>query len=119
MKAIQAIKLATGALIVAASMSAFAQASDTDQAAAPAAAMSKHHKMTPADRALSKQVRKALARAKGVSAANISVRADSGAVILEGTVPEQAQSDKATTVAQGVSGVTSVKNALTVKEEGQ
>jgi len=40
-------------------------------------------------------------------------------VFLEGTVPEQSQSDKATTVAQGVAGVGSVKNDLTVKEEGQ
>ena len=122
MKAIQAIKLASGALIIAASVSAFAQASDTGMASAPAAGMSKHHlqlKMTPAERALSKKVRAALAKAKGVSAANIIVRAKDDAVTLEGTVPDQGQSDKATTVAQGVAGVGSVKNDLTVKEEGQ
>jgi hyperosmotically inducible periplasmic protein len=118
MKAIQAIKLATGALIIAASVSAFAQASDTDQAAAPAAGMSKQS-MKKADRALSHKVRAALAKAKGVTAANIEVRARDGAVTLEGSVPEQEQVDKATTVAQGVAGVSSVKNALTVKEEGQ
>ncbi|QCP48715.1 BON domain-containing protein [Trinickia violacea] len=120
MKAIQAIKLASGALIIAASVSAFAQASGTDMASAPAAGMSKHHlKMSPAERALSKKVRAALAKAKGVSAANIIVRAQNDAVILEGSVPDQGQSDKATTVAQGVAGVGSVKNDLTVKEEGQ
>lgn len=122
MKAIQAIKLASGALIFAASVSAFAQASDTDMASAPAAGMSKHHvqwKMTPAERALSKKVRGALAHAKGVSAANIIVRAKADAVTLEGTVPDQTQVDKATTVAQGVAGVGSVKNDLSVKEEGQ
>jgi hyperosmotically inducible periplasmic protein len=117
MKAIQAIKLATGALIIAASVSAFAQASDTDQAAAPAA--TSKQAMKKADRALSHKVRAALAKAKGVSAANIEVRARDGAVTLEGTVPDQTQVDKATTVAQGVAGVSSVKNALTVKEEGQ
>ncbi|TKC83159.1 BON domain-containing protein [Trinickia terrae] len=118
MKAIKAIKLAGGALIVAFSVSAFAQASDTGMASAPAMSAAQPSGKQ-ADRALSKTVRKALAKAKGVSAAGIVVRAKSGAVTLEGTVPDQSQIDKATQVAQGVAGVSSVKNALTVKEEGQ
>jgi osmotically-inducible protein OsmY len=40
-------------------------------------------------------------------------------VTLEGTVPDSSQVDKATQVAQGVAGVSSVKNALTIKEPGQ
>ncbi|WP_207004318.1 BON domain-containing protein [Trinickia mobilis] len=117
MKAIQAIKLASGALLVAVSVSAWAQASDTGMASAPAmSSMKAEHK---ADRMLSRKVRGALAKAKGVTAANIEVKARSGAVILEGSVPDQSQVDKATQVAQGVAGVTSVKNALTVKAEGQ
>jgi osmotically-inducible protein OsmY len=123
MKAIQAIKLAGGALIVAVSVSAWAQASDTDMASSPAMssaqpAMSKKE-TRHADRQLSRKVRAALAKAKGIKAASIVVRAKHGAVTLEGSVPEQSQSDKATQVAQGVAGVSSVKNALTVKEEGQ
>jgi hyperosmotically inducible periplasmic protein len=116
MKAIQAIKLAGGALIVAVSVSAWAQASDTGTATAPAMSQPSSKQ---ANRALQKKVRSALAKAKGVTAANISVRARDGAVVLEGTVPEQSQIDKATQVAQGVAGVTSVKNALTIKEPGQ
>ncbi len=38
---------------------------------------------------------------------------------LQGSVPEQPQVDKATEVAQGVAGVTSVKNALTIRPVGQ
>ena len=124
MKAIQAIKLAGGALIVAVSVGAYAQASDTGMASAPAMSsgqpMSKKA-MRQANHKLSVAVRHALAKAKGVTAANINVKANasSGAVVLEGTVPAQDQVDKATQVAQGVDGVKSVKNTLTVKEEGQ
>lgn len=42
-----------------------------------------------------------------------------GNVILEGTVPEQEQVAKATQIAQGVQGVTSVKNALSIGPVGQ
>jgi osmotically-inducible protein OsmY len=40
-------------------------------------------------------------------------------VTLAGTVPDQSQVDLATQAAQGVAGVTSVKNALTVRPVGQ
>jgi hyperosmotically inducible protein len=116
MKAIQAIKLAGGALIVAVSLSAWAQASDTGTTQAPAVSQPTQKQ---ANRALQKKVRAALTRAKGIDAANILVRARSGVVTLEGTVPEQDQADKAVQVAQGVAGVSSVKNALSVKEPGQ
>jgi osmotically-inducible protein OsmY len=42
-----------------------------------------------------------------------------GAVTLAGGVTDPAQIDKATSIAKGVSGVTSVKNALTIREGGQ
>jgi osmotically-inducible protein OsmY len=51
--------------------------------------------------------------------ANITVRARGGAVTLAGTVPEQPQIDLATQTAQGVAGVTSVKNALSIRPVGQ
>jgi hyperosmotically inducible periplasmic protein len=122
MKAIQAIKMVGGALVVLASVSAYAQSSDTMAASGAmsqpsAKQVSKAQKS--ADRALQKKVRAALAKAKGISVANITVRARSGAVVLQGSVPEQAMVDQATTVAQGVDGVSSVKNALTIRPEGQ
>jgi hyperosmotically inducible periplasmic protein len=118
MKAIQAIKMVGGALIVLASINAYAQASDADATAQPSAKQTAKATKS-ADRALQRKVRSALAKAKGISVSNITVRARSGAVTLQGSVPEQPQSDQATQVAQGVAGVTSVKNALTVRPVGQ
>lgn len=118
MKAFQAIKVISGALIVMASLNAYAQSSDAMAAsgtmAAPSAKSTK-----AANRALQRSVRKALSKTKGLNIANVTVRARSGAVTLEGSVPEQSQVDMATQAAQGVSGVTSVKNALTIRAIGQ
>ncbi|WP_114815020.1 BON domain-containing protein [Paraburkholderia kururiensis] len=120
MKAIHAIRMAVGALVVATSVGAWAQASDpgTDTANTAASAKASKKAARSANRALQKKVRAALARAKGVSVANITVRANNGAVTLAGTVPDASQIDLATQAAQGVAGVTSVKNALTVRSEG-
>ncbi|RFU49543.1 BON domain-containing protein [Paraburkholderia sp. DHOC27] len=118
MKAFQAIKLISGAVIVLASLNAYAQSSDADAASAPAAAPSAKS-VKASNRALQRSVRKALSRTKGLSVNNIVVRARSGAVTLEGSVPEQPQVDLATQAAQGVAGVTSVKNALTIRAIGQ
>ncbi|WP_434111118.1 BON domain-containing protein [Paraburkholderia caffeinilytica] len=122
MKAFQAIKMVGGALIVLASVNAYAQSSDAAAAAAPMAAASAPagaKAVKKADRALGRKVRTALAKTKGLSVANITVRSRSGAVTLAGTVPEQTQIDLATQTAQGVAGVTSVKNALTIRPVGQ
>jgi osmotically-inducible protein OsmY len=118
MKAFPVIKMVGGALIVLASLNAYAQSSD---AAAPAAASSatSTKETKSANRALGRKVRSALSKTKGVSVANIVVRARGGAVTLEGTVPEQQQIDLATQAAQGVAGVTSVKNALSIRPVGQ
>ncbi|HEY4353247.1 MAG TPA: BON domain-containing protein [Paraburkholderia sp.] len=122
MKAIQAIKVVGGALIVLASLNAYSQASDTgaDMSTQPSAKQ-QHKAMKKADRALARKVRGALAKAKGVSAANIIVRANAstGDVWLEGSVPEQPQVDQSTQVAQGVAGVKNVKNDLTIRPVGQ
>ncbi|HEX7913108.1 MAG TPA: BON domain-containing protein [Paraburkholderia sp.] len=119
MKASPAIKVIGGALIVLASIQAYAQSSDA-AAMAPAAPAATSTKATKAaDRALGRKVRSALSKTKGLSVANITVRARSGAVTLAGTVPEQGQVDVATQAAQGVAGVTSVKNALTIRPVGQ
>ncbi|OAJ52549.1 BON domain-containing protein [Paraburkholderia ginsengiterrae] len=119
MKASPAIKVIGGALIVLASIQAYAQSSDA-AAMAPAAPAATSTKATKAaDRALGRKVRSALSKTKGLSVANITVRSRSGAVTLAGTVPEQSQVDIATQAAQGVAGVTSVKNALTIRPVGQ
>ncbi|MFL9910607.1 BON domain-containing protein [Paraburkholderia sp. RL17-337-BIB-A] len=114
MKASQAIKMVGGALIVLASINAYAQSSDAAAPAAPNSASAKK-----ADHALGRKVRTALSKTKGLSVANITVRARGGAVTLAGTVPEQPQIDLATQTAQGVAGVTSVKNALSIRPVGQ
>lgn len=120
MKAFPAIKMVGGALIVLASLNAYAQSSDA-MAAAPMAASSAPtgKQAKAANRALGRKVRSALSKTKGLSVANITVRARGGAVTLAGTVPEQQQVDLATQAAQGVAGVTSVKNALTIRPVGQ
>lgn len=118
MKAFPAIKMIGSALIVLASLNAYAQSSD---AAAPAAASAtpSAKQAKAANRALGRKVRTALSKTKGLSVSNITVRARGGAVTLAGTVPEQQQVDLATQAAQGVAGVTSVKNALTIRPVGQ
>jgi hyperosmotically inducible periplasmic protein len=120
-KATQACKLAVGAMLVAASLHAYAEDASapvgaTSGATATAAQQNKAAKA--ANRALSRKVRAALAKDKNISVANVSVRAKGGAVTLQGAVPDQSQVDRATEVAKGVAGVTSVQNALTIRSPG-
>jgi hyperosmotically inducible periplasmic protein len=51
---------------------------------------------------------------KNLRASGITVQAHSGDILLEGWVPEASQIDQAVRVAQGVPGVISVRNALTL-----
>jgi hyperosmotically inducible periplasmic protein len=67
------------------------------------------------NRALQKTVRRALAKTKGLSVTNILVKARSGAVTLQGSVPESQQISLATETTRYVSGVTFVTNNLTVR----
>ena len=119
MKAFPAIKMIGGALVVLASLNAYAQSSDAAPTAAPAATAPTAKQTRAVNRALQRKVRATLARTKGLTVGNITVRAREGAVTLEGSVPEQAQIDLASNAAQGVAGVTSVKNALTIRAIGQ
>ncbi|CAB3779593.1 Osmotically-inducible protein Y [Paraburkholderia ultramafica] len=124
MKAMHAIKLAGTALLILGSINAYAQASDAAPAApaAPAsttAGARQHYKsLKAANRALQRQVRSALVKDRGIAMSNVTIRARDGAVTLQGSVPLQAQSDRATEVAKGVPGVVSVKNALSVRPVG-
>ncbi|PYE24372.1 BON domain-containing protein [Paraburkholderia silvatlantica] len=120
MKAIQVFKLAAATALVAASLHAYAQGDASgdataaaQQQASPTQAQSKQAKA--ANRALSHKIRSALAKDKKIDIAKITVRVRDGAVVLQGSVPEQSQIERATEVAKGVQGVTSVKNALTIR----
>jgi osmotically-inducible protein OsmY len=118
MKTSKAIQAMSCVLAIMVSTGTYAQASNTDASAQSDTAQSAKA-MHKTDRALARKVHGALAKAEGISAANVVVRAKSGSVILEGTVPEQEQVAKATQIAQGVQGVTSVKNALSIRPVGQ
>ena len=111
MKSVDFLKAIGGAAAVVFALNVYAQASDATAApAAPAATSSK-----AANKALVKQVRKALARAKGLEPTRIYTKAVDGVVTLTGSVPDQSQIDIATQATQGVQGVTSVQNKLTVR----
>ncbi|MGF6740899.1 BON domain-containing protein [Paraburkholderia atlantica] len=71
-----------------------------------------------ADRHLATNVRKAIVKAGGVDASHMTVVAKSGAITLEGSVPEAAQIDLAQQQAQQVAGVTGVTNRLTIATAG-
>ncbi|CAE6962035.1 BON domain-containing protein [Paraburkholderia domus] len=113
MKTTYAIRLVCGALVVLASLNVSAQESAAASATAkPAASDAKIARA--ADRALQKDVLRALSKTKGLRVSAITVRARNGVVTLEGTVPEQSQVGMAIQAAEGVEGVKSVTNALTL-----
>ncbi|SAK76803.1 transport-associated protein [Caballeronia glebae] len=93
-----------------ASVPRFASAS----ASASASATNGGKATRAADRALRRRILTALGKEKNMRASGITVRATNGDVLLEGWVPEQAQIDQATRVAQNVQGVKSVRNMLTL-----
>ena len=117
MNAIRTLKLAGAALIVVASVNAWAQESASSAASTPTQGTSKSA-VRKANRALSKKVVQALSKG-GVDTTGINVLVKGGAVTLAGSVTNPALIDKAASIAKGVSGVTSVKNALTIREGGQ
>jgi len=120
MNAIKALKLAGTVLIVMASFSAYAQPASSGASAPNASSAAPSAKsIRAANRQLAKNVRRALAKTKGLSTVNVTVRANRGVVTLEGAVPDSGQVDKAGQVAQGVAGVTSVKNDLTTMRQAQ
>jgi hyperosmotically inducible periplasmic protein len=115
--------LAAGTLIALAALGAQAQGSAPADSAATSATSAPAAPGNPpmtaketrvANRKLQRAVINALVRTKGVSVSNITVRANNGAVTLEGAVPEQSQIELATRAAATVPGVTSVKSALTL-----
>jgi hyperosmotically inducible periplasmic protein len=69
-----------------------------------------------ANRALRRKVYAAIVGHKEINAGDISVVAKGGAVTLNGTVVDASQIDKVAGIVQGVPGVKSVTNQLTVKK---
>ncbi|MFM0243708.1 BON domain-containing protein [Paraburkholderia sediminicola] len=113
MKATHATRLVCGVLVVLASLNVSAQESVAASATAkPAASDAKTVKA--ADRALQKNVLRALSKTRGLRVSAITVRARNGVVTLEGTVPEQSQVGLAAQAAEAVEGVKSVTNALSL-----
>ncbi|CAM2157705.1 hyperosmotically inducible periplasmic protein [Pararobbsia alpina] len=114
MKFTQLLVIASSAVALSiGSASVYAQASDAAPAAAAPATSSK-----AANRALGRAVKRALTKNKQIDASNIYVRARDGAIRLTGFVPENAQIQIAGDVTQGVNGVSSVDNKLTVRRPG-
>jgi osmotically-inducible protein OsmY len=116
MRAITIVGLAGSALIVAASVNAWSQGSESAATSTATQSTSKSA-VRKANHALSKKVSQELSKA-GVDTTGINVLAKNGAVTLAGSVTDASQIEKAGSVAKGVSGVTSVKNALTIHEGG-
>ncbi|MFM0325765.1 BON domain-containing protein [Caballeronia glebae] len=122
MNAIKTLKLASSAVILAASFNAWSQSSEPaatsvgSETSATSQGMSKSD-VRKAKRALSKKVLSALSKS-GVDPAGVSVIVKGSAITLAGHVPDASQVEKASTAAKSVSGVTSVKNSLSIKEKG-
>ncbi|CAG9223949.1 BON domain-containing protein [Paraburkholderia tropica] len=118
MKSVAILKTLAAVACVTVACSVYAQ----DNSAASGAAAAPAAKAAPtsgkkADRKLGYTVRKALSKAQGIDVSNITVRSHGGAVTLTGSVPSQDQIDQAGQVAQGVAGVKSVSNKLTVMQQ--
>jgi hyperosmotically inducible protein len=82
-----------------------------------ASAKANQKSIRKADRKLGSDVRRALSKTKDIAVENIFVRARGGAVTLTGSVPDNAQIDRAAEVARSVPGVTSVTNKLSLQAQ--
>jgi len=121
MKTINALRLAAVASAIAFSANVWSQTSDaasTQSATPSASAGSSKSAARKANHALSRKVSQAMQKG-GVDLNGIDVIAKNGAITLAGHAADAEQIDKAVSIAKGVSGVTSVKNVLTIQEGGQ
>jgi osmotically-inducible protein OsmY len=120
MNAVHAVRMAGKALLVVASIQAYAQTSDVAPAgnATSPGATTQHTEDSAANYSLGRRVRAALSKAMGISASHIIVRSTYGAVTLQGAVPQWADGEKAEGIAKGVPGVVSVRNEMSIRPEG-
>jgi osmotically-inducible protein OsmY len=97
-------------------LAAFAQDGNNSAAVASAAAGSASNakSIRAANRKLAKNVRTAMAKAKGIDMTQLFVYAKAGAITLSGSVPKSDQVDRAGEIARSVPGVSSVDNRLSV-----
>ncbi|RKR36225.1 BON domain-containing protein [Paraburkholderia sp. BL17N1] len=116
MNAFRTLKAGSIGMIVFASVHAWAQENGTTETSAATQSTSKSS-IRKANLTLSKTVIRALHKG-GVDTMNINALAKNGAVTLAGSVPDPSQIDKAGSIAEGVSGVSSVRNNLTIHETG-
>lgn len=120
-KTIKILSLAIGSLTVV-SINAWAQVPATTEPASAAMAspsvtasgMPTAESVRKADRALRRNIYAALRNRDDIDAESVSIVAHAGKVTFFGTVPDSAQIPKVSETAQGVPGVVSVINKLTV-----
>jgi hyperosmotically inducible periplasmic protein len=114
------VKWAVGALTVLSMSAAYAQASDTEATASATMSPAPTAKeMRKANRLMSKRVRQALVKVKGLDSSAIVVIAKGDKITLGGSVPDASQIPLAVNAAQGVQGVSDVRNTLSIKQPGQ
>ena len=119
MKRIQMVMPIIGIFVALGMENTYAQG-DQDNAPTPLSAASAPtaKEVRAANRKLRKAVLLALSKTKGLNVDRIVVVAKGGSIFLEGYVTEVNQIDVATSVAQGVPGVTAVSNTLIVQAVG-
>jgi hyperosmotically inducible periplasmic protein len=117
MKSVNYLKALGAVVCVTVACSVYAQDDSAASGAAATTAAPAAPSQKKVDRKFGYTVRKALAKAQGLDVSNIVVRSRSGNVTLTGTVPNQQQIDQAGQVAQGVAGVKSVTNKLSVMQQ--
>jgi hyperosmotically inducible protein len=88
-----------------------------DQQASNVTLSTRHQFANPgaADKALARQVRRQLARTKGVDASEVLVGVKNGAVLLRGRLDDAEQRERVESVVRVIPGVKSVDNQLTVQ----
>jgi hyperosmotically inducible periplasmic protein len=111
-------KIAVTCVAVAALFVAGNASAQTDSGDAASSTQQPKKAIRAENRQLSMHVRHALDKTKDLTASGITVLARGGAVTLDGTVPTEDQIQLAADTASHVTGVKSVKNNLTVREEG-
>ncbi|EIN01801.1 transport-associated protein [Paraburkholderia hospita] len=118
MNAMVSVKRALGIVVLMFSTNGLAQAAGAANGGGDGAASGSVHTDTTtamADRKLEKDVHHALGETKHLTSRDIRVHAAAGVVTLSGSVPNRAALDRAAQAAQGVPGVTAVRNNLTIE----
>ncbi|WP_025600300.1 BON domain-containing protein [Burkholderia sp. WSM2230] len=120
MRNIKTFRAVVGALVMVGSVAcAHAQGLGSDAEPATAVSSGTNNKaLRAANRKLQQTVVRALSHTRRLDASNILVVARGGVVTLAGSVPAAEQIDLAVSAAKAVSGVSEVRNDLTIRPEG-